>query len=687
MIRLAADIGGTFTDIVLDVHGTRHTGKVLTTPQAPEDGFLEGVLAVLATAGVKPGDIDAVVHGTTLATNAIIERKGAQTVLVTTEGFRDSIEIAYEHRFEQSDLNMSRPAPLIPRHRRFGVPERVAADGSVLLDLDEGAVRDLGAELARDGVESVAIGFLHSYVNEDHERRTAAILQATLPKALISLSCEVSPEIREYDRISTTVANAYVRPLMEGYLRRLEERLRQQGFHAKLLMITSSGGMTTVETACRFPIRLVESGPAGGAILAKNIAAQIEARQVVSFDMGGTTAKICLVDDYQPLQSRSFEVAREYRFLKGSGFPLRIPVIEMVEIGAGGGSIAAVDPLGRITVGPESASSTPGPACYGRGGERPTVTDADLVLGRLDPDRFAGGQITLLPERSKAALAAHVGNALDLGPDGAAAGIAEIIDENMSNAARVHAIEWGKELDQRTMIAFGGAAPLHASRLADKCGIARVVVPTGAGVGSAIGFLQAPIAYDVTRSHYQNLAGFDPPTINALFAAMREEAEAAIRLGSAEGGIVEERTAFMRYRGQGHEIGIPLPARPLTGGDKPLLQQLFAERYTELFGRTIPNLGLEVMTWRLTASIPVPAPAPLPPVPARGTARPDFMRDIFDPDLMERAPHGIHTRTKLEPGMTVEGPAVIVEDETSTLVGRNFNARILSAGYISLERK
>ena len=685
--KLSIDIGGTFTDIVLDADGQRHIGKVLTTPAAPEEGFMTGAREVLARAGIPAASIDVVVHGTTLATNAIIERKGARTVLVTTQGFRDAIEIAYEHRFEQSDLRMVRPAPLVPRQDRREVPERLASDGSVLLALDEAAVEALAEELAATGVTAVAVCLMHSYANEAHERRVGEILSVRMPEASISLSCDVSPEIREYDRMSTTVANAYVRPLMEGYLRRLDALLRAEGFNANFLMVTSSGGMTTLDTACRFPIRLVESGPAGGAILARNVAAEIGAREVLSFDMGGTTAKICLIDDFQPLQSRSFEVAREYRFLRGSGFPLRIPVIEMVEIGAGGGSIAAVDDMARITVGPTSASSTPGPACYGRGGAEPTVTDADLALSRLDPERFAGGSLALHPGAADAALTARIGKRLAMTPQASAAGVSEIVDENMANAARVHAIEWGKEIDQRTMIAFGGAAPLHAARLAEKCGIRRVVIPTGAGVGSAIGFLEAPVAYDITRSSYMRLDRFDLAAVNALFARMRAEAEGVIRLGAPEGEIVEERTAFMRYLGQGHEIDVALPARDLKAEDIDLLRERFDARYAALFGRTIPNLGHEVMTWRLSASIPVTAPKPLADTPAGADATPFETRDIFDPDVMKALPHGIHLRRDLAPGHTVRGPAVIVEDETSTLVGRNFDATVLATGYLSLERR
>lgn len=687
MIRLAVDIGGTFTDVVLEVSGTRHTAKVLTTPSDPEQGFLEGAQAALSKAGIAAADVGAIVHGTTLATNAIIERKGAKVGLVTTEGFRDSLEIAYEHRFEQSDLYMVRPEPLVPREHRWGVEGRLAADGSELVPLDEAALEAVAQQMKDAGIEAVAVCFLHSYANDDHERRAGEALARLLPGVPVSLSCEVSPEIREYDRVSTTVANAYVRPQMQGYLQRLETQLAERGFQCGLLMITSSGSMTTLQTACEFPIRLVESGPAGGAVLASNLAQELGETSVVSFDMGGTTAKICLVDDYRALQSRTFEVARAYRFLKGSGYPLRIPVIEMVEIGAGGGSLAGLDELRRITVGPESASSVPGPACYGRGGKRPAVTDADLMLGRLDPDRFAGGQIKLSTDASASALHAVIGAPLNIDERAAAAGISEIVDENMANAARVHAIEWGKNLTERTMIAFGGAAPLHAARLADKCGIRRVVIPTGAGVGSAIGFLQAPIGYHVTRSRYVNLDEFDPQAVNDLFASMSDEAAAAIRKASSKGAIEETRVAYMRYRGQGHEIDVALPSRALTAEDKPLMERLFAERYEALFGRTIPKLGVEVMTWSLAANIPVPAPQTQQPTTRGAKAQPSSRRAIFDPELMEALDHGIHVRRELAPGAVVEGPAVIVEDETSTLVGRNFDALILQSGYIQLERK
>lgn len=457
--RLAVDIGGTFTDLVLALPDRSLSAKVLTTSDAPECAVLEGTAAILVKAGINAADLALVIHGTTLATNALIERKGARTALVTTEGFRDSLEIAYEHRFEQYDLYMERPEPLVARPWRFEVPERMAADGAVLLPIDEAAVERIGAAAKAEGAEAIAICFLHAYQNDAHERRAKAILSGHFAPEVIAISSEVCPEIREYERTSTTVANAYVLPLMERYLRQLEDGLKAIGSTAPLLLIMSSGGITTVETARRFPIRLVESGPAGGAILAQMIAAESGISRALSFDMGGTTAKITLIDDMKPQQARHFEIARAARFVKGSGIPVRIPVIDMVEIGAGGGSIARVDGLGRITVGPDSAGSMPGPACYGRGGTMPTVTDADLVLSWIDPARFAGGHITLDAAASHTACHTFVGNTLGMTPPEAALGITEIVTETMANAARVHAVENGKETSGRTMIAFGGAAP------------------------------------------------------------------------------------------------------------------------------------------------------------------------------------------------------------------------------------
>jgi N-methylhydantoinase A len=682
--RLAVDIGGTFTDVVLEIGTTAHSLKLLTTPEAPERAVLEGVRAVLAEARCAPADVALVVHGTTLATNALIERKGARTALLTTAGFRDSVEIAWEHRFEQYDIYMERPEPLVSRDLRFGISERVAADGAVLMPLDEQAVRKVAAELRADRIEAVAVCFLHSFTNEAHERRTAAILAEELPGIAVSLSCEVCPEIREYERTSTTIANAYVLPRMARYLGELEAGLKNEGIAGPLFLMMSSGGITTVETARRYPVRLVESGPAGGAILALTVAAENALDKAVAFDMGGTTAKLTLLDHLELQRSRQFEVARAYRFVQGSGLPVRIPVIELVEIGAGGGSIARLDALGRIQVGPDSAGSVPGPACYGRGGSEPTVTDADTALGRLDPGRFAGGAIPLDPGKAAAALQS-IGGPLKTDAQGAAAGVAEIVDETMASAARVHAVENGKDTAERTLIAFGGAAPLHAARLARKLAMKKVVVPVGAGVGSAFGFLRAPIAYEVVRTRHLRLDLFDIKTVNGLFNAMREEAEAVVRLAAPDEKLIETRQAFMRYRGQGHEIAVPLLNRDLGVDAARELRRRFEETYEQVFGRIIPRLEVEALTWTLSLATerPLPKPAAVPkPVAA---PIPSGRREVLDPASGKREQAAVYERNALAPGMSLDGPALIVEDGTTTVVPQGFTVRINAVSQIVLE--
>ncbi len=681
--RLAVDIGGTFTDLVLALPDRWLSAKVLTTPEAPERGVLDGTSAILAQAGVAAGDLALVIHGTTLATNALIERKGAKTALVTTAGFRDTLEIAHEHRFEQYDLYMERPEPLVPRPWRYEVPERIAADGAVLLPMDETAVVRIGARLRAEGFGAVAVSFLHAYRNDVHERRAREILSRFIVPELISISSEVCPEIREYERTSTTVANAYVLPLMEGYLRRLQDGLGTMGCAAPLLLMMSSGGITTVETARRFPIRLVESGPAGGAMLAQVLAAANGIDRALAFDMGGTTAKITLIDDQQPQRARQFEIARVARFVKGSGIPVRIPVIDMVEIGAGGGSIVRVDGLGRIAVGPDSAGSRPGPVSYGRGGSLPTVTDADLVLGWIDPARFAGGQITLDAVAAARVVADSVASPLGMELGRAALGITELVTETMASAARIHALENGKETAGRTMIAFGGAAPLHAARLAQKLGIDRVLVPVGAGVGSAHGFLSAPIGYEVVRTRLMALDAFDAALVHALFAAMRAEAEQVVRLGSPEAALHEVRTAYMRYRGQGHEIAVPLPAGPYTAD---MLYDAFTTTYQALYGRTIPNLAVEVLTWTLALAEMRRLPACLPDVPPAPPPPPAARRRLIDPCTGATVEAEVHDRAVLSAGARVVGPAVIVEAETSTLVPTGFRAGPNAAGHILIER-
>ncbi len=686
--RLAVDIGGTFTDLALRLGERLVTTKVLTTPAEPERGVLAGVAAILGEAGVAPGAVGLIIHGTTLATNAIIERKGAKTALVVTEGFRDSVEMAYENRFEQYDIAIDRPAPLVPRRRRWPVPERIDARGAVLRPLDLEAAQTLAERIRQEEVESLAIGLIHAYANPSHEEAVAEVLRAALPDLPITLSSEVCPEIREYERLSTACANAYVQPIMARYLTRLEGRLREEGFTAPFLLMTSGGGLTGFETAVKFPIRLVESGPAGGAILASRIAEDCGLERVLSYDMGGTTAKVCLIDEARPLTSRSFEVAREYRFLKGSGLPLRIPAIEMVEIGAGGGSIAAVDAMKRVTVGPESAGADPGPACYDQGGDQPTVTDADLLLGRIDRERFAGGRVTLAPEKARAAVSGAVSGALDLTDALGAFAISEVVDENMANAARVHAIEWGKEIAGRTMIAFGGAAPLHAARLAEKLGLDSVLVPAGAGVGSAIGFLRAPIAYEVVRSRYLRLSDFDPEPVNLTLEEMASEALAIVRGAAPEAELEEVREAFMRYIGQGHEISVVLPNRKLGAADGALLQEAFDTAYSRLYGRTIPGLDVEVLSWTLTVSTRLPKPVPAaevagePPAPAALARRP-----LFDAEAAEFRDVPVYRRADFTAGARVDGPALIVEDQTTTVVTAGFSARTDALGHLVLARQ
>jgi N-methylhydantoinase A len=685
--RLGVDIGGTFTDVALEVGGERYSSKILTTPQAPERAVLEAIRAVLAEASLAPSELSLMIHGTTLATNAIIERKGARTALLTTEGFRDTIEIRHENRFEQYDVNIDLPAPLVPRRLRFPVRERVDARGRVLVPLDEGRVRVLANRLAEEGVESVAVGFLHSFTNPAHEGRTGEILAEVLPGIPVTLSCEVSPEMREYERFSTACANAYVQPLIGRYLRELKALLKKEGFFCPLFLMLSGGGLATIETAIRFPVRLVESGPAGGAIFATHIARERGLDRMLSFDMGGTTAKICLIDSFQPQTSRSFEVARVYRFKKGSGLPLRIPVIEMVEIGAGGGSIARVDALKRITVGPLSAGADPGPASYGRGGSSPTVTDADLALGRIEPEGFSGGRMPLDRAAAERALEREVASPLGLSLPLAAFGVAEIVDENMANAARVHAIESGKDVRGRVLVAFGGAAPLHAARLAEKLGIDRVLVPSYAGVGSAVGFLRAPISYEIVRSGFQRLDAFDAAAANRLLAAMRAEGEAIVRQGAGEAALGETRSAFMRYRGQGHEIAVILPLKTYRSEDAALLRERFEDAYRRLYHRVIPGVEVEVLSWVLLLSAPVPAPAAPPASPAPWTPSPSGRRDVLDPETGEFVAVPIFERKALRPGAQIEGPAIIVEDETSTVLSRAFDARIDEFGTIELNRR
>ena len=572
--------------------------------------MLEGVEAVLGQALIDTGDIELVVHGTTLATNALIERRGARTALVCTEGFRDSVAMAHENRFEQYDIFMERPDPLVPRYLRLGVPERLSADGDVLIPLDAAAVRGLIPTLVDNEIESVAIGFLHSYVDPRHEIEARSILLEALPHLSVTLSSEVCPEIREYERLSTACANAYVQPLMATYLTDLADQLAKLGISAPLMLMLSNGGLCTLDTAVRSPVGLVESGPAGGALLAARIAAEHGVDELLSFDMGGTTAKLCLLTDGQPSTSREFEVARVYRFLKGSGLPLRIPVIDLVEIGAGGGSIVSVDQLGRIEVGPESAGSEPGPACYGRGGQAPTITDADVLAGRIRAEWFAGGRLPLDLPAAAEAIASDVAGPLGIDNDAAVIGVGEMVVENMANAARVHAVDRGRDLGGGVMVAFGGAAPLHACRLAERLGTHTVIVPPGAGVGSAIGFLRAPVSYELVRTCHQQLDRFDREPVNRVLDELLTEARLVVSEADGSATLIETLYASMRYRGQGHEIEVELPLTQFGPGDEAVLLDAFDQLYRSLYTRVIPGMVAEVLTWRVKVSTVVPPPQP-----------------------------------------------------------------------------
>jgi N-methylhydantoinase A len=686
--RLAIDVGGTFTDVVLDRSGQQWTTKVLTTHDAPERGVIEGIQAALNGTGVRPVDVGFIIHGTTLATNALIERKGARTALLTTEGFRDTIEFGTESRFDQYDVNLVKQAPLVPRNWRIPIVERVAADGEILCPLDDASVLDAIGRFRAESIESVAVAFLHSYVQPVHEQRVRTLLHDRLPGVSVSLSSEVSPEMREYERFTTTCANAYVQPLIAGYLTRLENDLKARGLSCQPFLMLSSGGITTVETARAFPIRLVESGPAGGAIFAQNVARRHGVTSAVSFDMGGTTAKICLIDDFKPQTSRTFEVSRSSRFQRGSGIPLRIPVIEMAEIGAGGGSIARVDRLGRIAVGPDSADSTPGPACYGRGGLEPTVTDADVVLGRIDPKSFAGGQVSLHPELAQAAMA-RVGSTHMLGLDAEefAYAIAELVDEAMSNAARVHAVESGRTLSNHTLIAFGGAAPLHAGRVADKLGIARVIVPVGAGVGSAVGFLLAPLSYEVARSMYVRLQGFRPERTNALLSAMADEARRVVGQGPEGRCLTEHRTAFARYVGQGYEIPVALPIRTLVEADAAVLRKAFEQSYLQQYSRLIDGVDIEILAWTVTVGTDAPKVQLMPTVKKQPASPPSSWRDIFDIGQGAWIKARLYRRSELPRGSSLAGPAMIVEESTSTVVGPGYDVAIAADASIVMTRR
>ncbi|MEJ7814342.1 MAG: hydantoinase/oxoprolinase family protein [Rubrobacter sp.] len=679
--RVGIDIGGTFTDLVLidDETGRRALGKVLSTPEDPSEAVENGLVELLGQEGVEADQLTTIIHGTTLVTNALIERRGATTALLTTEGFRDAVAIGTEHRYDMYDVFIEKPEPLVPRSLRYGVRERSLDDGSVMVELDEEQVRSIVAELREIGVQAVAVSFLHSFRNPAHERRVAELLVEEAPEIAVSLSSEVAPEIREYERTSTTVANVYVRPLVAGYLSSLEDRLGKLGFGGSLYIMLSNGGTASVETASRFPVRLLESGPAAGALAAAFYGRAMDFPEVLSFDMGGTTAKACLIEGGEPLRSNEFEVARVYRFKKGSGLPVKASVIQMIEIGAGGGSIARVGALGLPKVGPRSAGSEPGPACYGRGGTEPTVTDADLILGYLDPDFFLGGKMRLDRGAALEAIGEKIARPLGLEPVEAAWGIHQVVNENMANAARVHAIERGKDPRAYPLFAFGGAGPVHGYRVARTLGVPGFIAPLGAGATSAFGFLCAPLSFDFVRSLYGRLDGLDWSDVNGALGEMEGEGRDLLRAsGVADEDVGVRRLCEMRYAGQGHEVTVELPDRSLGPEDADRIAKRYREEYLRLYSREGPDVPLEAITWRLEVSAPRPEillDSKESIVEASGEAQKEE-REIYLPEEEDFLAVPVYDRYRLSPGATFEGPAVVEERESTVVLGPESRARI-----------
>ena len=678
MFRVGIDIGGTFTDMLLvGEDGAASIGKTLTTPSDPSLAVENALRPVLESGAIKVGERGTLIHGTTLVTNALIERKGAPTALLTTAGFRDAVEIGREHRYELYDLNLELPKPLVPRHLRFDVPERVAADGSVLEKLDEDFVRRLVAELRDKGIKAIGVCYLNSFRNPAHEKRTAEIIAEVAPKIRMSLSSEVVAEIREFQRTSTTLANVYVQERVADYLAQLQARLDRIGLIGSFFVMLSSGGIATRATAARFPVRMLESGPAAGALAAAQAGIACGQYDLLSFDMGGTTAKLCVIEDGQPAKTHEFEVDRVYRFRKGSGLPVRIPVIDMIEIGAGGGSIARVDSLGLLKVGPESAGADPGPVCYGQGGTEPTVTDADLVLGYLDAKYFLGGKMKLDLDGARKALA-RLGVKLHMTAEQVAWGIHQIVNENMANAARAHLGERGKDPRRMPMYAFGGAGPVHGYRVAEILRLPALISPFGAGVGSTFGLLAAPLAFDFVRSAYSRLDALDWQFANGLLDDMSEEGRRVLESsGLSARDISYQRTADMRYVGQGHEVSVRLPNGALNADHLQPITAAFDETYRALYGRRGPDVPLEVINWRVVAS--GPRPEMNFKLPQDASSRGDACkgsRCAYFPECENYVDTTVFDRYALKPGMQFSGPAIVEERESTLIIGTSGTARV-----------
>jgi N-methylhydantoinase A len=687
--RVGVDVGGTFTDLVLHdpVRNIVRTGKLLTTPDDPSEAILAGIARILREADLQPQDVHSVIHGTTLVTNTIIERTGAKVGLLCTDGFRDSIEIGRETRYDLYDLFLETPALLVPRALRLEIPERIAADGRVLTPLDEAAVAAAAKQLVEaEGVEAIAVGFLHSYHAPQHEKRAGEIIRGLYPSLPISLSAEVAPEIREFERTSTACANAYVQPLMARYLDRVQASLDATGFRGNLYIMLSGGGITTVREAKDFPIRLIESGPAAGAMASAFISRLAGLEHVVSFDMGGTTAKMCLVDHHEPNHKFDFEAGRVRRFQKGSGLPLKVSVVDMIEIGAGGGSLARIDPgSGLMKVGPRSAGAKPGPVCYGRGGTEPAVTDADLVLGRLDPAYFLGGEMSLDLEPVRRAFESRITAETGIDVEQAALGVQRIVDETMASATRMHLAEKGKDPRRYTMIAFGGAGPVHAWNLARLLKIRTLVVPLGAGVASALGFLVAPPATDMVRSYVARLERIDWQRVNALFAEMKAAGSALLtEAGAAPEQITFRPVAEMRHVGQGFEIPVKLPGLTLSDADIPAIRATFFDAYRDRFERVVEESPIEALSWRLSCAAPgwtIDLAGAVPQTVGSDTPSPrTHRRVLFEGAGWQDCP--VYDRYAMRTGTRLRGPALIEERESTCVVGPD--STILVDAFLNL---
>jgi N-methylhydantoinase A len=687
--RLGCDIGGTFTDFVLinDETGEFYVNKCLTTPSDPSDAVERGIRGLLERIPGFVPQIDEFIHGTTLVINAIIERKGAKTGLITTKGFRDVLELGREIRYDAYDIFAEYPKPLVPRSLRAEVSERITADGRVVVKLKPEEVGEVLKRLRKSGIESLAVCLIHSYENPEHEIRIKEIVNKEAPELSLSISYEVLPQIREYERSCTTATNAYVKPITAKYLAKLSARLESLGFKGKLFIMLSSGGITSVETAREYPVRIIESGPTAAVIASQHYGKMFQIKDMFCFDMGGTTAKSCLIQKGQAGLVSTFEVGRIQRFKKGSGLPIQVPVVDLMEIGAGGGSIARMSKMGLLQVGPESASADPGPACYGRNGEDPTVTDADLVLGYLDPNYFLGGSMPLDRSASETAIEERVAKPLGTSLTDAAFGIHDLINETMAAAAKTHIAEKGGNPNIVTISAFGGAGPVHAYGLAKKIGAPRILVPPLAGVGSALGFFTAPVAFDLTRSHRVSLAEADFEQIEQLFKALEKEGAAILQETEKESKIIFERTLMMRFVGQGAETDLALENKPFGQWKKEQIRKRFDEIYQKLYGRTYAETPVEFVTFKVRASLPQ-RPFRIPRLKITGKNIADCVkgeRQAFSLIKRKYIPFKVYDRFKLFPGATFGGPAIIEEKESTIVMGEDSSASVDEYGFVWID--